>query len=170
MLEPAIKYSEELKKKMYDTWYDIKYQYYNNSPTELSIDDNTYWQHQFVFIDNGEITGYFSYRIDRDIYGISDFGLISFTDGTNVKFIRAVIQHIEKMFECGVNRIEFFAYEDNPVNKTYKRLVEKFGGEQVGKLTNNAKLMDGKLHNTVFYEIFRSDYLEKIAERKERNF
>ena len=29
MLEPAIKYSEELKKKMYDTWYDIKYQYYN---------------------------------------------------------------------------------------------------------------------------------------------
>ena len=35
MLEPAIKYSEELKKKMYDTWYDIKYQYYNNSPTEI---------------------------------------------------------------------------------------------------------------------------------------
>lgn len=170
MLEPAIKYSAKLKNKMYDTWHDIKYQYYNCSPQEISIDENTYWRHQFVFIDNGEITGYFSYNIDHDVRSIHDFGLVSFTDEINFKFVRAVIRHIEEMFERGINRIEFFAYEDNPVNHSYKRLIEKFGGEQVGKLTNNTRLMDGKLHNTVFYELFSGDYFSRKAEKERKKF
>ena len=47
------------------------------------------------------------------------------------------------------------------LDKGYKKLIKKFGGKQVGKLTQNTRLLDGKLHDTVFYEIFREDYLKK---------
>ena len=87
--------------------------------------------------------------------------MISFID-YNPRFIQSVIKYLENILSQGyINRIEFFAYEDGPANKGYKKLVKKFGGKQVGKLTKNSRLLDGKLHDTVFYEVLREDYLKK---------
>ena len=57
-----------------------------------------------------------------------------------------------------IDRIDFFAYEDNPAIKGYDKIIKRFGGKRVCKLTRNQKLYDRKLHNTIFHEILREDY------------
>lgn len=163
MLVAAQLYQQELQQKLRATWYDLKYQYFwQGNCNDIEIPTDNYWKKQFAFLDNeGNVTGYFSYNYCADTNSINNFGLISFID-YNPCFIQSVIKHLENILSQGhISRIEFFAYEDGPANKGYKKLVKKFGGKQVGKLTKNSRLLDGKLHDTVFYEVFREDYLKK---------
>lgn len=159
MLVPAQLYKEELKKKIISTWYNLEYQYYwqsyNNEPT---FEDNNIYNRQFAFVEDEKITGYFSYSIDNSSKSLYNMGLLSF-DKPNYKFIKAILTHIKWLFdEKIIDRIEFFAYEDNPAIKGYDKILERFGGKRVGKLTRSQKLYDGKLHNTILYEILREDY------------
>lgn len=163
MLVTAQLYQQELQQKLRATWYDLKYQYFwQGSCNDIDIPNDNTWKKQFAFLDKeGNVTGYFSYNYWPDTCTLNNFGLISFID-YNPCFIQSVIKHLENILSQGhINRIEFFAYEDGPANKGYKKLVKKFGGKQVGKLTKCSRLLDGKLHDTVFYEIFREDYLKK---------
>ena len=40
----------------------------------------------------------------------------------------------------------------------YKNFIKNYGGAIVGYLHNNIVLMDGQLHNTIIFEILKSDY------------
>jgi hypothetical protein len=95
MLVPAQMYKEELKIKIISTWYKIEYQYYwqgyNNEP---NFDDNNIYNRQFAFIENGNITGYFSYSLDNSSKTIYNIGLLSF-ERPNCIFIKNVISHIK---------------------------------------------------------------------------
>ena len=66
MLVPAQLYKEELRNKIVSTWYSLEYQYYwqsyNNEPT---FEENNIYSRQFAFIEDKEITGYFSYSLDN---------------------------------------------------------------------------------------------------------
>lgn len=159
MLVPAQLYKEELKKKIVSTWYNLEYQYYwqsyNNEP---NFEDNNIYTRQFAFISKDKITGYFSYSLDNSSKSLYNMGLLSF-EKVNYKFIKAVLSHIKWLFdEKIIDRIEFFAYEDNPAIKGYDKIIKRFGGKRVGKFTRSQKLYDGKLHNTIFYEILKEDY------------
>ena len=159
MLVPAQLYREELKKRIISTWYNLEYQYYwqsyNNGP---DFEDNNIYTRQFAFLSNDKITGYFSYSLDNSSKSLYNMGILSF-EKVNYKFIKAVLAHIKWLFdERIIDRIEFFAYEDNPAIKGYDKIIKRFGGKRVGKLTRSQKLYDGKLHNTILYEILREDY------------
>lgn len=159
MFVPAQLCKEELKKKIISTWYNLEYQYYwqsyNNEPT---FEDNNIHSRQFAFVEDKKIIGYFSYSLDDSSKSIYNMGLLSF-EKPNYSFIKAVLKHIKWLFdEKIIDRIEFFAYEDNPAIKGYDKIVERFGGKRVGKFTRSQKLYDGKLHNTILYEILREDY------------
>ena len=159
MLVPAQLYKEELRNKIISTWYNLEYQYYwqsyNNEPT---FEENNIYSRQFAFIEDKEITGYFSYSLDNSSNSLYNMGLLSF-ERPNYAFIKEVIKHIEWLFdEKIIDRMDFFAYEDNPAIRGYDKMVEKFGGRRVGKFTKSQRLYDGKLHNTIFYEILREDY------------
>ena len=163
MLVAAQLYKEKITRKLRATWYDLKYQYFWQGGCEdIDIPNNNYWKKQFAFLDNeGNVTGYFSYNYCPEANSINNFGLISFID-YNPRLIQAVIKHLENALSQGhINRIEFFAYEDNPANQGYQKMIKRFGGKQVGKLIKCSRLLDGKLHDTVFYKIFREDYLKK---------
>lgn len=166
MLVAAQLYQQELQQKLRATWYDLKYQYFwQGSSNDIDFPSDNTWKKQFAFLDKeGNVTGYFSYNYWPDTRTLNNFGLISFIN-YNPRFIQAVIKHLEEIFFQGyINRIEFFAYEDGPANQGYQKLVKRFGGKQVGKLTKCSRLLDGKLHNTVFYEIFRWQWLQTRAE------
>lgn len=158
MLVAAQLYKEEVTRKLQATWYSLKYQYFwDGYGSDLDIPTDSYWKKQFVFLDEkGEVTGYFSYNYNSNTSSMNNFGLISFID-YNPKFILAIYEHIAAALKNGVKRIEFFAYEDNPANKGYQKLIKRFGGKQVGKLTNNTRLLDNKLHNTLIYEIINTE-------------
>lgn len=165
MLVAAQLYREELQQKLRATWYDLKYQYFwQGGCNDIDVPTDNFWKKQFVFLDKeGKVTGYFSYNYCAETRSLNNFGLISFVDH-NPRFIQEVVKHLENAFSQGyINRIEFFAYEDGPANQGYQKLVKRFGGKQVGKLTKNTRLLDGKLHDTVFYEIFRWQWLQARA-------
>lgn len=167
MLRPAQLYKEELKKLFIETWYDPYYQYFwSGSSEDYNIADNNDCQRQFVWIEHNNVIGYFSFSLDKYSKSAYNFGLINFSKKQNILFIKAVIKYIQKMFENNIiDRLDIMAYEDNPANKAYFKLFKKFGGKKVGKLTNNIRLLDGRLHNTILYEILKENYLEAIKKK-----
>jgi hypothetical protein len=53
----------------------------------------------------------------------------------------------------------------NPIEKTYDKLIEKYGGKICGYAKEDIKLFDGKLYDLKNYEIMREDYI-KAKEKK----
>lgn len=159
MLYPAQLYREELKRKMIECWYNPKYKYYfSGSAYELSIPDNNETRHDFVHLGkNGEIDGYFSYQIDWTAKSLYNFGLIGFKN-RNAEFILDCMVDINKMVTNGIRRCEFWAWANNkPANRLYKRLMEEYGGQQVGYL-HGSGFFDGQYQDSIVYEIiFKED-------------
>ena len=153
MLVPAQLYREELKSKLIAAWYDPKYKYYfSPSAYELSLPDNNESRHDFVHLDgDGKVDGYFSYQIDWQAKSLYNFGLIGFAEN-NTLFLRDCVRRIEDMVAQGIRRAEFWAWADNPANKFYEFVTERYGGRIAGYLRNSG-FFDGEYHNTRIYEI-----------------
>lgn len=155
MLYPAQLYKEELKRKLIACWYDPKYKYYfSGDHHEFTTPDNTDWRQDFVHLDpNGEVDGFFSYNYNDGSKAMTNFGLISFAENGSALF-RDARDRIIEMFRNGAQRCEFWAFADNPICKSYKRIVRRYGGKQVGYLTRSA-YFDGAYHDVIFFEILR---------------
>ena len=154
MLYPAQLYKEELTQKLVQCWYTEKYSYYFGGEfREYIVPTNPEGKRDFVHLTvDGKVDGYFSYWHDRVAKSLNNFGLISFTNN-GFPLIIDVEKHLKHLIKIGeIQRIEFWAFEDNPVNKLYKHFMNKYNGKEVGYLHNSA-WFDGKYHNTIIYEI-----------------
>lgn len=143
MLYPAQLYKEELKRKLVEHWCD---------PT---APDNLDWKQDFVQIgSDGSVTGYFGYAYDECSKSIRNLGLISFTadKSDSISLCYDAIKQIKYLFENGAQRLEFWAFIDNPITETYQRLIAKHGGRIAGYLHRTA-YFNGKYHDTVFFEL-----------------
>jgi RimJ/RimL family protein N-acetyltransferase len=68
--------------------------------------------------------------------------------------VRDIISHIKKLIlNNGIRRIEWYAFADNPAIKGYEKIIKRFGGHRVGVLHKCNMLRDGKLHDSIMYEI-----------------
>lgn len=168
MLYPAQLYAEELKRRLISCWYDEKYQYYfGNERFAHQVPDNTEYRHEFVHLNsNGDVDGYFSYSYDKGSKSMANFGLISFSD-FSADFTTDVLKRIRYMFAVeGCQRLDFWCFEDNPVRKTYEKLINRFGGTLCGKL-HRASYFGGKYHDTCFYEVLRENMPQKYINNSE---
>lgn len=159
MLKPAQLYKDELNKKMIEGWYDIENMYYHSGPFAYSIDvaDNNSDVREFVCIDGEKLIGYISYNVDYMSMSADNFGFISFEKG-NVTLVNDVFSHIKDLFyNHHFNRVAWYCYADNPAIRGYRNFIKKFGGKEVGYLRQSTKLLDGKLHDSVIFEILQSD-------------
>lgn len=159
MLKPAQLYKDELNKKMVEGWYDIENMYYHNGPFVYSMDvaDNNSDVREFVCIDGERLIGYISYDVDYMSMSAHNFGFISFDKG-NVTLVKDVFNHIKDLFHSyHFNRVAWYCYADNPAIRGYRNFIQKFGGKEVGYLRQSTKLLDGKLHDSVIFEILKSD-------------
>ena len=110
-----------------------------------------------VLMIKGEVTGYFSYHINWITKSIDSLGLISFINN-NIILINDVIKHLIYLLDhVGINRIEFWAYADNPAVDGYEKLVKKIGGERIATLHQVEMLSDGKLHDMCVFEILHKN-------------
>lgn len=173
MLDVADKYVDELNQKLYNIWYDPKYMYYFCCPHRgtYSVDPNGDWNgRNFVSINSdGKIIGYIHYSICRTADYVDDFGAVNFSDDPKDKYIfgkdlRQVIDDIFLKFNH--NRLEFTVVEDNPIRKTYFKLVNKYGGRIIGVKHCVVKLINGEVANKVYFEILRSDYITALKLNK----
>lgn len=68
-----------------------------------------------------------------------------------------VLKRVQYMLEKEAQKIEFWAFKDNPINNSYEKLVKRFGGTKCGEMHRTA-YFDGTYHDSVFYEILAEDY------------
>ena len=161
MLRAAQLYKDDLQKKFVECWYKPENQYYSGW-TGMSIPEipeNNYESHDFVSIDeNGNVIGYIGYCVNYVSMSADRFGIISFDKG-NLIFGRDVYQAVCNIFEVyGLNRIGFSAYVENPAVKAYRNFIKKHGGRECASKRQYARLQDGKLHDSVEFEILANEF------------
>ena len=161
MLRPAQLYKDRLYKEYIKTWYDTNYMYYTGWTGDQApeIPDNNYDSHHFVSVDKDDnIIGYINYSVNWVSMSADRFGIISFKKG-NIEFAKDVYKAICDLFEVyHMNRISWRAYVDNPAIRGYRNFVRKHGGRECGYYRQNARLQDGKLHDSVEFEILACEF------------
>lgn len=173
MLDLAHKYEEEIRNRMYDTWYDEKYKFYYSSSYHTPYEspnskDGDWCCREFVSLDSQHrIIGLISYEIVRDYDLVMNFGAINFSDN-KVTFGMDLAQVIDDIFcKFNMRKIEFNVVVGNPIEKSYDRLIKKYNGRIVGIRHKHCKLMDNKYYDDKIYELFREDYIAtKIKHKK----
>lgn len=160
MLDLAIKHMENLRYKMYDTWFNEKYKYCNLSSyySTHETNDNTWHEHEFVSIKDHEIIGYIGYEINRSANYCCGLEILNFTND-KITFGNDLKQVIRDIFEkFNFNKLKFVVVIGNPVEEAYDKIVQKYGGRITGIFREDVKLMDGNLYDVKQYEILKREY------------
>lgn len=164
MLELALNYEEELKKKFRDTWFSEKYKFYScvNYYEDFKVVDSTWNYHQFVSVDSDKnIIGYIGYCIDRADNSADGLTIINFTDTDNSIFGIDIANAIRDIFKkYHFRKLNFAVVIGNSVEKSYDAMIKKYNGRIVGVKKEDAHLYDGKYYDLKLYEILAKEYLK----------
>lgn len=162
MLKPAQLYAEELQIKNTEAWYKPENIFWNGGAGDSSVNlpDNNYDSHCFVSVDkNNQVIGYIGYAVDWAAMSTDRFGIISFDKG-NMEFVRDLYKVICDLFEVyHMNRVSWMAFADNPAIRGYRNFIKKHGGRECGYHRQVAKLQDGRLHDSVEFEILAEEFV-----------
>lgn len=161
MIDIAQKYSEQLKLKIANTIYDLKYMFARAGVTyEYTPEKSTWNKHEFVSMKDSEIIGYISYNINRNDYSVSGLYIINFTDD-KITFGRDLGIILDDIFrKFNFRKLTFGVYVGNPIEKSYDAAIKKFGGRIIGVEKEASRLLDGKFYDYKQYEIFREEYIK----------
>ena len=161
MLKPAQLYEEELKTKIIESWYKLENIYWNGGvgDSQISLPDNNYDVHHFVSVDNNDnVIGYICYNVDWNALSADSFGMISFNKNS-VIFAKDIYQAVCDIFEkYNLNRMSWVSFADNPAIRGYRNFINKHGGRECAHYRQVARLQDGKLHDSVSFEILASEW------------
>lgn len=175
MLRPAQLYKDKLAEENIKSWYDSRNIYWNGGVGDSVIDlpDHTYDRHDFVSVDKqNNVLGYIGYNVDWVAMSASRFSIISFQKG-NMIFVKDLYQAICDLFYTyHMNRISWLAYADNPAVKGYRNFIKRHGGRECGYQRQVVKLLDGTLHDIVYFEILAEEFKNsksRIKGKEERS-
>ena len=160
MIKEAQLYRDELNRLFIKTWYDKKYQYFYDGfgRSEWQIPDNCYYERQFVSVNEyGRILGYIAYSYDQNSKSARDFGIICFDEFSPEYAYDVLLVIYDIFFKFGLNRVEFRCFSDNPVRKSYRSWIKRYGGREVCNLRQTTLLMDGNLHDSTIFEVLTDD-------------
>ena len=161
MLRPAQLYAEELQRKNTESWYRPENIYWNGGTGDSNIDlpNDNYDSHCFASVDkNDNVIGYISYNVDWSSMSADRFGMISYDKG-NLEFAKDLYRAICNLFEVyHMNRISWCCYADNPAIRGYRNFIKKHGGRECGYYRQIARLQDGRLHDSVQFEILAEEW------------
>jgi RimJ/RimL family protein N-acetyltransferase len=167
MLDIAIKYEEQLQKLFADIAFDEKYKFYYGYSyrDKYKSTESTWNKHEFVSIHKDkiskkdEIIGYMSYSIERDSHHVSGLAIMNFKE-RNIIFAKDLKQFLIDIFEkFNFRKLNWGVYVGNPIEKSYDKMCQKYGGRIVGIKKEDVILIDGKYYDYKMYEIMREDYL-----------
>ncbi len=161
MLRPAQLYADKLQEESIKSWYKPENIFWNGDVGEYTIQlpDNNKERDCFVSIDkNNNIIGYISYWVDWISMSADGWGIINFRKG-NVEFVNDLYQAICNCFEVyNLNRISWNCYADNPAIRGYRNFISKHGGRECAYFRQYIRLRDGKLHDSVSFEILAAEF------------
>lgn len=162
MLDLAIKYEKELQELFANISMDEKYMFLNGSSyrDKYEAAESTWSKHEFVSMNTkGEVIGYIKYSVDRESNVAYGLQIVNFSPN-KVVFGRDTMKCLDEIFtKFKFRKLSYNVYIGNPVEKTYDRLTNLFGGRIIGISLKNDKLLDGNYYDSKAYEIFRDDYI-----------
>ena len=79
-----------------------------------------------------------------------------------------MIDDIFKKFNF--RKLSFGVYVGNPIEKSYDRLIRKYGGRIVGIKIEDTRLIDGKFYDFKMYEIFKNEYIANTQIKNRRYY
>lgn len=160
-------YEDQIRCKMWEIWYEEKYQYFFNGSDrqdfDLSCNDSRYQSRAFAVLNSYDrLIGYIRYYVDPEMRIAQWFDAINFSDD-KITFGMAIKQVIEDCFlKFGMEVVEWNVICGNPIEKSYDRLCKKMGGQIVGIRHKRVKDLAGNIHDDKTYEILREDFLNAI--------
>lgn len=161
MLKPAQLYAEELQRKNTETWYKQENIFWNggSGDSTINLPEDNYYSHCFVSVNkNDEVIGYITYSIDWSTLSADRFGIISYDKG-NMEFIKDLYKAICDLFEVyHMNRISWCCFVENPAIRGYRNFIKRYGGRECSYRRQIARLQDGKLHDSVEFEILAEEW------------
>lgn len=165
-------YENEIKEKMWELWYNEKYQYYFNSLNRFDYSAETtsgeYIRHSFAVINRAnELIGVITYYISLENRIANWFGAINFSDDI-ITFGKAIYKVIENCFlKFGMNVVEWCVVCGNPIERSYDRMCKKYGGTIVGIRHKRVTDMKGILLDEKIYEILRENFLKELKNKND---
>lgn len=164
MLDIAINHKERLQERIRETWFQEKYKFWNNCNyyEEQTISENTRERHQFVSLDSsGDVIGYIGYAIDRANDYVYSLNIINFTDNKAI-FGMDAGQALKDIFEkFHFRKLCFSVVIGNPIEKTYGKMIKKYGGRIIGIKKEHCRLIDGQFYDEKIYEILSKEYFSR---------
>lgn len=168
MLDIAQLHTDVLKEKFHETWFDDKYKYFHADTfySEIEIDKDTWNKHQFVSLYDGYVIGYIGYGINRRTNNVDGLAAINFSNHKTfgIDLGNVVFDIFEKY---KFNKLNFSVIIGNPIEKSYDKLMHKYGGRVVGIFEKHAKLIDGEYYDEKFYEITADNYFKSKESKGE---
>lgn len=158
-------YEEQIRAKMWEIWYDEKYQYYfgGEGRHDFSLSDNSDGlpRRSFAVLNNNdELIGFIDYSVDTDLRIAQWFGAINFSED-KLSFGKALKQVIEDCFlKFGLEVVEWCVVCGNPIEDSYDRMCQKLGGHICGIRHRRARDLAGNICDDKIYEILREDFLK----------
>lgn len=167
MLEPAIKYKDQLEKLQYDIWFNDKYKYWvcDVYYETMTINENTWSKHQFVSVIDDKVIGYIAYNVNRSDNSVDCLSVMNFTDD-KMAFGMDLGQALKDIFEkYKFRKLNFCVVVGNPIEKSYDKMIKKYGGRIIGTKKEDVKLIDGEYYDKKIYEILATEYFDAIKNR-----
>ena len=158
MLIPAIMYKDEIERRSKSLCYSDEAFYYGDglgqNYIQVQMDDDYGELFQYAIIDeSNDLIGYFRYRIHWYNSCAHCFGLVNLSGKPNAIIGLDINKELEKIIhEYKVHRVEFRMISGNPVEKHYRRFVNKYHGRVV-ILKDALKDRYGKYHDDLTFEI-----------------
>ena len=169
MLEPAIRYKGAVTDKYYSIWNDPFYKYlwlYEWRDTS-NIVENSWEEHQYVSVKDGEVIGYIGYGIKRSARVTDSWTLVLFNRQCLREFYKDAMQVIDEHFTLwNFSKMEWDVVTKNPAMSVYDKLAARFGGSVTGIKHKTCMVSGGELCDVKSYELFREDYLKNRDKRR----
>jgi RimJ/RimL family protein N-acetyltransferase len=164
MLDYAKKYETELVRLYRDIAFNpfYNFQQYDSYRQTFEIPGDTWNGHYFASLVKTKVIGYISYHIKRSEHYAHSFNIIHF-GGKDAKdgiiFGKDVMTALRDIFErFGFIKLNFCVVIGNPIERTYDKLIKRYGGRIVGIFKNETRLIDGRLYDVKHYEILAEEY------------
>lgn len=143
----------------------MKYKYYIGATYSENFEaaKSTWGRHEFVSLDkDSHVIGYIGYSVSQTENKAYSLGIVNFSDN-KITFGKDVAQVIDNIFlKFNFNKLSYGVYAGNPIEATYDKLTKKYGGNIIGTMRRETKLMDGQLYDYKMYEIFKEDYVKNM--------
>ena len=172
MLKPAVMYEKQLYERSLKCIYNPRYMYYFSGPGQegIHLPNEQKFGRYLVSVDKDEnVLGYIGYALDYETMTADQWGIICFEENGSIGFAKDVYQAISDCFtKYGFERVAWCCYADNPALRGYKNFIKRYGGRISGYFRNCTRLLDGKLHDSVSFEIMKDEFIPTLDNKGER--